>query len=189
MDLLNTRILVLSVEEKTSKNGKTMFKIKGNDNHTYQLWQSKQDGNDSVAFIAFNSTLNMGVGKEFDISYREEYGTFKGKTIVYRTIVNAKPILESNEKIIEPNFLKHNNEDEKWKGIRDEKRNDIKWMNALNNATLIISKRIDSFTEYSLENAKKDVKELANWYYKLEPILINSDLSNELDKAIENIPF
>lgn len=189
MDLLNTRIIILSVEEKTSKNGKTMFKIKGNDNHTYQLWQSKQDGTESVAFLAFNSKLNMGIGKEFDISYREEYGTYKGKTIVYRTIVNAKPIQESEGINNESNFLKPSNEDEKWKGIRDEKRNDIKWMNALNNATLIISKKIDSFTEYSLDNAKKEVNELANWYYKLEPILIKSDLSNELDKAIENIPF
>lgn len=189
MDLLNTRIIVASVEEKTSKNGKTMFKIKGNDNHTYQLWQSKQDGTDSVAFVVFNSKLNMGVGKEFDITYREEYGTYKGKTIVYRTIVNAKPVQESDEIINESNLLKKNNEDEKWKGIRDEKRNDIKWMNALNNATLIVSKKIDSFTEYNLENARKEVKELANWYYKLEPYLNNSELSNELDKAIENIPF
>ena len=35
----------------------------------------------------------------------------------------------------------------------------------------------------------KDVKELANWYYKLEPYFINDDLPDELDKAIANIPF
>ena len=62
-------------------------------------------------------------------------------------------------------------------------------MNAINNASLIISKKIDSFVEYSIEDAKKDVKELANWYYKLEPYFINDDLPDELDKAIANIPF
>ena len=188
MELLKTTITILSVEEKTTKNGKTMFKIKGSDGKFYQLWQSKQDGTDSMAYIAFSSIPKMGVGKSFNISYGEEFGEYKGKTIVYRTIANAIPVEQETDDI-ESEKPKVTDEDEKWKGIRDEKRNDIKWMNALNNATLIISKRIDSFTEYSLENAKKDVKELANWYYKLEPILINSDLSNELDKAIENIPF
>jgi hypothetical protein len=188
MELLKTTITILSVEEKTTKNGKTMFKIKGSDDKSYQLWQSKQDGKDSMAYLAFKNTLNMGVGKSFNISYREEFGEYKGKTIVYRTIANAIPVKQETDDM-ETSRLKVTGEDEKWKGIRNEKRNDIKWMNAINNATIIISKKIDSFAEYSIEDAKKDVKELANWYYKLEPYFINDDLPDELDKAIANIPF
>jgi hypothetical protein len=188
MELLKTTITVLSIETKTTKNGKTMFKIKGSDNKSYQLWQSKQDGTDSMAYIAFSSIPKMGVGKTFDISYREEQGEYGGKTIIYRTIANAIPVKQEEDEI-ETAQSKVTGEDEKWKGIRDEKRNDIKWMNAINNASLIISKKIDSFAEYSIEDAKKDVKELANWYYKLEPYFVNDNLPDELDKAIANIPF
>ncbi len=188
MELLKTTITILSVEEKTTKNGKTMFKIKGTDGKFYQLWQSKQDGTDSMAYIAFSSIPKMGVGKSFNISYGEEFGEYKGKTIVYRTIANAIPVEQETDDL-ETSRLKVTGEDEKWKGIRNEKRNDIKWMNAINNATIIISKRIDSFTEYSLEDAKKDVKELANWYFKLEPYFSNDNLPDELDKVIANIPF
>jgi hypothetical protein len=50
-------------------------------------------------------------------------------------------------------------EDEKWQKIRDEKRDDIKWMNALNNACLLIAHG----------QSDKSIQELANDIYRLEP--------------------
>ena len=159
MELLKTTITVLSVEEKTTKNGKTMFKIKGSDNKSYQLWQSKQDGTDSMAYIAFSSIPKMGVGKSFDISYREEQGEYGGKTIIYRTIANAIPVKQEEDEI-ETAQSKVTGEDEKWKEIRNEKRDDIKWMNAINNASLIISKKLIVLLNIVLKTLRKMLKNL-----------------------------
>lgn len=59
--LLKSTIKILEVETKLTQSGKTMFKVKGSDNRSYQVWQFKQDGQDSVAFVSLSNFPNMGV--------------------------------------------------------------------------------------------------------------------------------
>jgi hypothetical protein len=87
--LLKTTIKIEGVETKVSQSGKTFFRVKGSDKRNYQVWQFTQSGRDSVAFVSFSNFPNMGVGRKFDISYKEEQGNFNGKPVTYRTIVQA----------------------------------------------------------------------------------------------------
>lgn len=92
--LLKTTITILSVTGKVTKTNRVMFKIKGSDNKTYQLWQNKSDGTESKAFETLKTLNDNGLRKTVDISYKEDKGEYEGKTIIYRTIVMLYP---SNE--------------------------------------------------------------------------------------------
>ena len=90
MDLQNKVITIVSTETKLTNTGKTMIKIKDQNNLTYQIWQLKQDGSESVAYQGLQN-LGEPVGKTIEIGYKEDQGDFQGKAITYRTIVNIKP--------------------------------------------------------------------------------------------------
>lgn len=89
-DLQNKVITITSLENKLTSNGKVMLKIKDQNNLSYQIWQKKQDGKDSVAYSSL-MMLGEPVGRTIEISYKEDQGDFDGKPITYRTIVNVKP--------------------------------------------------------------------------------------------------
>lgn len=52
----------------------------------------------------------------------------------------------------------------------------IKWMNSINNATLVVTKLIEKSTTDI--NVKDELTDLANWFYLLEPI--NSDIEEKI---------
>lgn len=89
-DLLNKVITITSLENKLTSNGKVMIKVKDQNNLSYQIWQKKQDGNDSVAYSNL-MMLGEPVGRTIEIGYKEDQGDFEGKAITYRTIMNIKP--------------------------------------------------------------------------------------------------
>lgn len=115
-------ITIVGVETKMTSNGKTMFKIKGNDNRSYQVWQTIRDGSDSVAYKSLSAHPNMGVGKTFDIYYKEEIGEYKGKQVTYRTINQLFPSTAqagTSQKVAQVGMseAKQAVDDEKWDRI------------------------------------------------------------------------
>jgi len=96
MDLLNKIITITGIETKSTISGKVFFKVKDQDNKSYQLWQTKADGTQSIAYSHLNEIGGaMAVGKSVEISYKEEQGEYQGKTVTYKTIVNLKLTTQS----------------------------------------------------------------------------------------------
>src|ERR1051325_4491794 len=85
--LLNKTVTILSVEKKATSTGKIFYKLKGDDNRSYQLWLKKADGSESKAYENLKNLENEGLGKVVEISYKEDSGTYEGKPVTYRTIV------------------------------------------------------------------------------------------------------
>jgi len=101
------------------------------------------------------SSVNMGVGQGINLTTPLErpQSNFKPSN----TLTNERPQQENT----------YNQDKPDWDTINDKKRKDIKWMNALNNACLIISK--SEYTSIELNLKRTEIIELANFIYKLEP--------------------
>lgn len=84
---------VITIQEATpeQKGEKVRIKIKGDDNLTYSVWKTKQDGSVSVAYTQISGVELMGVGKTFSIAYDEKQGDYQGKPVTYRTIRSFEP--------------------------------------------------------------------------------------------------
>lgn len=120
--LLKTTITIEEIERKITETGKIMFKIKGSDKRSYQVWQFKRNGSDSVAFVSLSNFPNMGNGRTFDIAYREEHKTYNEKPVIYRTIVQAFLNRDNHHKELKEfqevtDNTKRNSEDDKWNKI------------------------------------------------------------------------
>lgn len=88
-ELIQHNITVKSAEIGKSVNGKTMVRIKDENNLTYMIWGEKKDGAESVAYNLFKMLPDNGIGQTISISYREEpFSTRSGGTATSRTIVN-----------------------------------------------------------------------------------------------------
>jgi len=90
MDLINKVIRVESVESAPTKTGKQKLKVKDENNLTYQIWQLKQDGTETMAWQNFKPQALDAVGKTYNISFGESQGDFNGKAITYRSIVKIE---------------------------------------------------------------------------------------------------
>jgi len=92
--LLNKIIIITGLEQKVAANGNTWFRVKDNENKSYQLWKSKQDGTDSAAYQGLSALPNNGLNQSVEISYSEEQGEYQGKPVTYRRIalVKSKPL-------------------------------------------------------------------------------------------------
>lgn len=103
------------------------------------------------------------------LEYVEKQSTFKGKEVTFRNVVKflEGEITETEE--VQPFVSLPNSKTTQgpdWDKIRDEKTQNIKWMNALNNATAITCAVIGKL---DVQDVRKDVEELANWLYNLQP--------------------
>jgi len=102
------------------------------------------------------------------LEYVEKQSTFKGKEVTFRNVVRflEGEIEETEEVHPFPTTKPVENKAPDWDKIRDEKTQNIKWMNALNNATAITCAVIGKL---DVQDVRKDVEELANWLYNLQP--------------------
>ena len=89
--LLSKVITIIGVETKQTQNGKIMLKVKDHENKSYQVWQTKQDGNQTVAYQGLMALPNQGLNQSVEISYKEQPGDYNGKSVTYRSIVALRP--------------------------------------------------------------------------------------------------
>lgn len=82
--LLNKTITISSEETKRTQYG-MVKKIKDENNLTYSVFQTKQDGSESAAWVQYK---NLNIGDTVQISYVEEPKEFEGKGYMARTIRN-----------------------------------------------------------------------------------------------------
>ncbi len=80
--LLNKTITVSAKEEKL-QGGKPVMKIKDQNNLTYTVYKTKQDGTTSVAWTQL---ADLNLGDNVQIGYAEQQGEYEGKAVTYRTI-------------------------------------------------------------------------------------------------------
>ena len=194
-DIQNKVITITSVETKSTTSGKVMLKIKDQKNLSYQIWKNKQDGSESVAYQGYEK-LGEPVGQNVEIAFKEDTGDYNGKPVTYRTIVAIKP---SGQPVSKANTMVKNqmkeeaekSDEAKWNKINEEKEKSMRWMNALNNATLLVSNGKIEF---------KELKHYANLIYQMKPldskpdnteILKAEDLGEVMEDEIniENIQF
>lgn len=140
-------------------------------------WFTNQDLHEKL-----QSFLQKGVMK-LEVVQKEEKNPNTGKSFKQTYVSDATGSRQNAEKVFS-NDLSQNeqneaktSEDKKWEKIRDEKNDNIKWLNALNNATLVISQ----YKESDPQKIKDQIENLANWFYSLEPKKeVSIDEINEL---------
>lgn len=121
-DTIQNKLITISgIETKLVGTNRTMLRIKDQDNKTYQIWKTKADGTDSIAYKKIEELGgSMAVGKSAEISYKEEEGDYNGKKVVYRTVINLKQSFQPKAQTI-TNLQKaeasKKSEDEKWTEI------------------------------------------------------------------------
>ncbi len=119
-DLSNKIITITGIEQKVTTNGKNLYKIKDQDNKSYQLWKTKQDGTDSVAYQNMVSLPNNGLNQTVKIAYREQQSTYQDKPITYRSIVtmevSTEPVSTTVNNIAKSRIGQKDDE-EKWNNI------------------------------------------------------------------------
>lgn len=116
----NKQITITSVESKQLNNGSVMYKIKDQDNLTYTIFQTKADGNETVAYSSLNRINTNWMNLNVEISYNEEDKEYQGKAYKQRTILNARfSNAPASTKINNQAKAKINNQDEeeKWEKI------------------------------------------------------------------------
>lgn len=189
-DIQNKVITITSVEQKYTTNGKVMIKIKDQQNLSYQIWKTKQDESESVAYQGFEK-LGDPIGKNVEIAFKEDTGDYNGKPVTYRTIVSVKP---SGQPVSKGNTMvksqmaeaSKKSDDEKWEKINEDKEKSMRWMNALNNATLLVANG-----KIELINLKHQ----ANLIYQMKPLsekedrITIEDLEDVEELKPDNIPF
>ncbi len=194
-DIQNKVITITSVETKSTTSGKVMLKIKDQKNLSYQIWKNKQDGSESVAYQGYEK-LGEPVGQNVEIAFKEDTGDYNGKPVTYRTIVAVKPTgqpVSQGNTMVKSQMAEASkkSDDEKWEKINQEKEKSMRWMNALNNATLLVANGKLEF---------KELKHYANLIYQMKPldskpdnteILKAEDLGEVMEDEIniENIQF
>jgi hypothetical protein len=164
-DIQNKVITITSVETKSTTSGKVMLKIKDQKNLSYQIWKNKQDGSESVAYQGYEK-LGEPVGQNVEIAFKEDTGDYNGKQVTYRTIVAVKPTgqpVSQGNTMVKSQMAEASkkSDDEKWEKINQEKEKSMRWMNALNNATLLVANGKIEF---------KDLKHHANLIYQMRPL-------------------
>ena len=194
-DIQNKVITITSVETKSTTSGKVMLKIKDQKNLSYQIWKNKQDGSESVAYQGYEK-LGEPVGQNVEIAFKEDTGDYNGKPVTYRTIVAVKPTgqpVSQGNTMVKSQMAEASkkSDDEKWEKINQEKEKSMRWMNALNNATLLVANGKLEF---------KELKHYANLIYQMKPldskpdnteILKAEDLGEVMEDElrVDQIPF
>lgn len=79
-DLIN-KVITVSGKEEKMQGGKPVMKIKDQDNLTYTVYKTKQDGSESVAWSQIPS-----IDETVQIGFVEQKGEYEGKPVTYRTI-------------------------------------------------------------------------------------------------------
>lgn len=72
----------------------------------------------------------------------------------------------SSARLVNPSYTPINNEETKWKKINEEKNDHIKWLNALNNATILAS---------TGKIELKDIKVTAQKIYVMQPLGVKEE--------------
>ncbi len=177
--LLNKTITVAEIKINQGN-----IKIVDGQGLTYTIWETKKNGDKTVAYQAYEGLGNI-MGKTLEIGYSEkDMTTGSGK---FRNIVTLKMVAGENMGVeqgnrpnqaqtglkspvssqndvkspISPSENTYNQDKPK-----DEVQNHIRWCNSLNNASLIVAKII---TEETYDRTIEKIEFLANMIYKLEP--------------------
>lgn len=120
--LTNAVITITAIETKLTTTGKTLLKIKDQNNKSYQLWKTKFDNSESVAYQRLQE-LGDPVGQTVEVSIKEEQSEYEGKPITYRTIVNIKATNQraqtKSNLIVKAQMVEasQKSQDEKWQEI------------------------------------------------------------------------
>ena len=86
MDELQKKVIV--IQEITDK--EKQLKVKGDDNRTYNVWKTKQDGTETVAH-SYIKTHGLKSGDKVGIAYKDNEWENQGKKIISHNIVNSIP--------------------------------------------------------------------------------------------------
>lgn len=82
--LINVVIKIQEIIKKSGQYGQ-IAKIKGDDNHTYTVYEQKKDGSTSVAWELMDS---LGIGDSVQVAYAEKEGEYEGKKYISRIVRN-----------------------------------------------------------------------------------------------------
>lgn len=181
-DILNKVITITSVETKLTTTGKTMLKLTDHENKHYQIWKTKADGTDSVAYQRLQD-LGEPVGKVVEIGYKEDAGDYQGKAITYKTIINIK-LTNGNpnrsETMVKAQMAEASKKttDEKWKEIsRGKVRHGVacEFIRLGEDLTPALVNKINRWTDFIMTGQ----------------LLVEPKLSEELGEelTVENFPF
>ncbi|RLD44475.1 MAG: hypothetical protein DRI86_07415 [Bacteroidetes bacterium] len=189
---------IITIKETTNLNpeDKKPVKFKDQENNKYILWKSNKEG-ETMAYAKFKQLPYNGDGATIGIAYAEEQKTFtneQGKDITFaqKTVVVIKSPNEvtdtapalANVDTTGVGYAKPKaSGTTDWDKINDEKEKSMRWMNALNNACTQLSGQGKSDEAF-----KKEVAELANFIYRLQPELnvgeklANADWANNTEQ-------
>lgn len=78
---LQNKVITVSAKEEKLQGGKPVMKIKDEQNLTYTVYKTKQDGTTSIAWGQIPD-----IGNTVQIGFVEQPGEYEGKAITYRTI-------------------------------------------------------------------------------------------------------
>jgi hypothetical protein len=129
------------------------LKIKDEKGLVYNISSTKKDGSPTVAYQAITQLPNNGMGLNKCFKFAEvpnkQGGTSRYVRIITEPVEQGQPTQYVSPKMqqAKPVTIEKENRDER-----------IKWMNALNNACLLIANGED-----------RSIEELANYIYNLEP--------------------
>jgi len=117
---LTSKIITIKEANKTTTaNGNILIRVKDLQNLTYQIWMTKQDGTQTVAYSALKNLPNDGVGLTVEIACSEQPGNYNGKPVVYRRIVSIKSVVGKAKAINAQSAqqIYKKDDDEKWNRI------------------------------------------------------------------------
>lgn len=92
MELNKKTITIMGCEVKTTSNGSTQYKLKDHENKTYNLWQTKADGNETLAYQGFKNLPSNGVGRNVEIMFKEDPFEMNGKQLTSKTITVLREV-------------------------------------------------------------------------------------------------
>ena len=144
-------------------------------------------GNQTRAYQDLSKLPNNGIGLNKCVKFvtvpNKQGGTSRYVRMITEPVQDGQPTQYKSPAMSNDKPVVIEKEHTDWDKINADKRADIKWMNALNNASLLCKKdfTIDNGVE-TLENFKKTLYDLANYIYNLEPINIQD--ANKIAKMV-----
>ncbi len=82
-------IQIAKIETQMFDNGSTQYKITSTDKEKFKFYDTKKDGNPTVAYKQFKDMI-LKVGSNVDVWYKEESKEYEGKPYTDRIIASFK---------------------------------------------------------------------------------------------------
>lgn len=178
-------ITVSEVSQQQTQAGADRIIIKDHEGVSYSFFKD-YEGKLTIPYQEFDK-LGIKINSTVSIVYVEKENS-KNPASPYKNITSFMVPTEEQKQeappFVSPTDKKE--EDKKWERIREEKQDNIKWLNALNNACLVISHRDSRDFKEHVEYIKMDILDLANWIYK-QQLVKDFDSAKSMQVGINSV--